>query len=85
MVQLPILPVVDEARAANRALRVEYVAARAVINNDGRSEVAVEDGQVLDVVSAVLDTGVAEKTVGNGPVRVKKVKEGVGILVQAGG
>lgn len=82
MVELPIHRVVDEARTINRILRLENIALGGIINNDTLGEVTVDNTQVLDIISLVVNAGLAKEPGGNSLVGVKEVKKRIGILVE---
>ena len=63
---------------------MEHVRTGRVVDDDSVGQVAVKQGQVLDVVTLVKDTRFTEQSRPDGLVWVEQVQKWVGVFVQGG-
>lgn len=59
---------------------VKNVGGGGVVQDDDLGEVATQAAQVLDVITPVEDTGLAEQAATESPPLVQEVRDGVGVL-----
>jgi hypothetical protein len=82
--ELPVIHVVNEARAADGVPRVEDVRHGRVVDDDRLRDVAVQQRQVLDVVALVLHAVLAVQSIANDAFRVEFVEQRVGVFTETG-
>ena len=83
LIQFSILRIVDEGGTINGILGVEDVRARRVINDNGLSQVAIDETKILNVVAFVIHTRLAEETSTNHTVGIQEVQQRISILIEA--
>lgn len=59
---------------------MKNVGGRRVVHNDDLAEVAAQSAQVLDIVAAVKDAGLAEEAAAESAPFVQQVRDGVSVL-----
>lgn len=60
LIQLSVALIIDPGSAINGVFWMEHIRSWRVINDDGLGKVTIQQAEILDVVSFVVDTGFAE-------------------------